>query len=514
MQDKQLDRARKPNILFITSDQQRADCYGFAGRKVKTPHLDQMAREGTHFSACITPNVVCQPARASILTGLLPMTHGVSDNGIDLSAEIGGRGMAGSLSRAGYATGFIGKAHFSSYFTFKPTGTPECFDSSPDFRPDWIGPYMGFDHVEMMLLGHNRYLPSRPPRGQHYERWYHADGLGEERDRLYNTHLPPESGTPQTFHSALPMAWHNTTWVGNRAIDYIRDNQAKPFCLWASFPDPHHPFDAPEPWGRLHDPEEVDLPLHRTRDLERRPWWHRASLENEPQLPAHLKKLREEFSRIPELNDAQLRQLIANYYGMIALIDHNVGRILIALRDFGLADNTIVVYSSDHGEWLGDHGLVLKGPMMYDGLLRVGLIARGPGVPAGKVSAQPVSTLDLLPTFLDYAGASALGAVHGSSLRPLIEGDATRDFALNEWDMRSGRCGVPLDLRTVRTAGQRLTLEKVTGTGELYDLVDDPHEMVNRFDDPGYAKVRKELEAMIDTRPDDALPQMEPVGTA
>jgi arylsulfatase A-like enzyme len=514
MEDGKNGATRKPNILFITSDQQRGDCFGFEGRMVKTPHLDQMAREGTRFSACITPNVVCQPARASILTGLLPKTHGVSDNGIDLSAETGGNGMAGALARAGYATGFIGKAHFSSYFTFKPTGTPECFESSAQYAPDWTGPYMGFERVEMMLLGHNRYPPRQPPQGQQYEHWYYADGYGEERNRLYNTHLPPESDTPQTFHSALPVAWHNSTWVGNRTIDFIRDNHEKPFCVWASFPDPHHPFDAPEPWGRLHDPEEVELPQNRIRDFDRRPWWHRASLENEPQLPAHLKKLREEFSRIPQLSDAQLRQLIANYYGMISLIDHNVGRILTALRDCGQAENTLVVYSSDHGDWLGDHGLVLKGPMMYDGLLRVGLIARGPGVPAGKVSPEPVSTLDLLPTFLDYAGASALNRFHGSSLRALIEGNATRDFAFNEWDMREGRCGVPLDLNTVRTHTLRMTMEKNTGTGELYDLANDPHEMVNLFDDAGYRRQRQELEAMIASRPNDAPPQMAPVGTA
>ena len=508
------DQARKPNILLITSDQQRADCYGFEGRKVKTPHLDQMAREGTRFSACITPNVVCQPARASILTGLLPKTHGVSDNGIDLPAQTGALGFSAALAQAGYATGFIGKAHFSSYFTFKPTGTPECFESSADFPADWVGPYMGFEHVEMMLLGHNRYLPSKPPRGQHYERWYHADGKGDEKNRLYSTELPPPTGTPQTFHSGLPVAWHNSTWVGNRSIDFIREHRGEPFCLWASFPDPHHPFDAPEPWSRLHDPEEVDLPPHRRRDFERRPWWHRASVENEPQLPPEMKKLREEFSRIPELSDAQLRQLIANYFGMISLIDHNVGRILKALEDYGLADNTIVIYTSDHGEWLGDHGLVLKGPMMYDGLLRVALVVRGPGVPAGKVSPHPVSTLDLAPTFLDYGKAAALGPANGASLRPMIEGDASRDFAFNEWDMRAGRCGVPLDLRTVRTRTHRLTLEANTGTGELYDLVNDPQEMDNLFDDPGCASLRRELEDMIAARPDDAKPQLQQVGTA
>ncbi|MBM3480255.1 MAG: sulfatase, partial [Alphaproteobacteria bacterium] len=140
---------RKPNILLITSDQQRGDCYGFEGRKVRTPHLDMMAAAGTRFSACITPNVVCQPSRASILTGLLPRTHGVRDNGIDLEEGVAAHGFASVFARAGWRTGFIGKAHFSTFHTFEPTGRPECRSSSQDFAADWCGPYMGFQHVEM-----------------------------------------------------------------------------------------------------------------------------------------------------------------------------------------------------------------------------------------------------------------------------------------------------------------------------------------------------------------------------
>ena len=121
---------KKTNILFITSDQQRGDCYGFEGRRVKTPHLNEMAQRGTRFQACITPNLVCQPSRASILTGLLPRTHGVSDNGIDLPTAVGERGFAGTLSHAGYQTALIGKAHLSSAQTFAPTGTPECHEST------------------------------------------------------------------------------------------------------------------------------------------------------------------------------------------------------------------------------------------------------------------------------------------------------------------------------------------------------------------------------------------------
>ena len=170
--------ARRPNFLLITSDQQRADCYGFRGRKVKTPHLDRMAADGTHFSQCITPNVVCQPSRASILTGLLPLSHGAIDNGIDLDERLGETGFAGTLANAGYKSAFIGKTHFATKGTFHPTGKPECQYSSTEFPEDWFGPYMGFDHMEMMVNGHfhKKRNPVMPPTGQHFERWYYGHG--------------------------------------------------------------------------------------------------------------------------------------------------------------------------------------------------------------------------------------------------------------------------------------------------------------------------------------------------
>jgi arylsulfatase A-like enzyme len=506
--------ARRPNILLITSDQQRADCYGFEGRQIKTPHLDRLARDGTRFSTCITPNVVCQPSRASILTGMLPSSHGVSDNGIDLPEATGLNGFASLLARSGYATGMIGKAHFATYLTFGPTGSPECIDSSADFGPNWTGPYMGFDRADMMLLGHNYWLPYKPPRGLQYEHWYHRDGRGDEKNAMYAGYAP-RTPTPQTYHSQLPEAWHNSTWVGDRTIDFMRAHKDEPFCAWASFPDPHHPFDAPEPWSLLHHPDEVDIPRHRTRDFDKRPWWHRAAMETVPKLSGDLLKMRSEYSRIPELSDAQLRELTANYYGMISLIDHNVGRMMIALQELGLDDNTIVIYTSDHGDWLGDHGLVLKGPMMYDGLLRVGLIMRGPGIEAGRVIDDPVSTVDLSSTITDYGGVAAQAHPDSVSLRPLLEGDATRDFAYNEWDLRAGRVGVAMDLRTVRTKRYRMTCELKSEAGELYDLQEDPDEMVNRYDDAAYAGVRKELQDMIaSSRSGVPMPQLPVVGTA
>jgi arylsulfatase A-like enzyme len=509
----------KPNILLITSDQQRADCFGFENPHVKTPHIDRMAREGTRFSACITPNLVCQPSRASILTGLLPLTHGVWDNGVDLDPSVGARGFSGALAASGYRTALIGKAHLSTKSTFAPTGTPECNKSQASYGPNWFGPYMGFQHVELCALGHmHRTRPLERPAVGHYERWLCTRGKDEEALELWKMDLGPAVGAAQTWSSALPSAWHNSTWIAERTIDYLaHHNPDKPFCLWASFPDPHHPFDCPEPWNRMYDPKSVVLPKHRSRDLERRPWWHKAVLEGKPQLadPA-MYKFRAEGSRVPDQTDEQLAHMTANYYGMISQIDHNVGRILEALEQSGLARDTLVVYTTDHGELLGNRGLYLKHPIPYEDLLRIGMVVRGPGVSAGRVVREPVSTLDLAATFHDYSDVAPARTLQSRSLRPFLQGqDATRDVAYSEWHVHASRCGVALKLRTVRTKTHKCTFELESGAGELYDLVNDPDEMTNRFDDPAYANIRKELHDMMRARPGEVQESLrEPVGMA
>ena len=175
-------------------------------------------------------------------------------------------------------------------------------------------------------------------------------------------------------------------------------------------PRPAPPFRLSEPWSRLPDPADADLPVHRRRTFEGRLWWHEQVLTAEPVGPKKNAELRKRYSRIEEQTDEQLREIIANTYGQIALIDHNVGCILIALEKANLARNTVVVYFSDHGDWLGDHGLIFKGPMHYERLLRVPLIARGPEIPVGKVIGDPVSTLDLATTMFDYSGTAPSSA--------------------------------------------------------------------------------------------------------
>jgi arylsulfatase A-like enzyme len=508
--------AKRPNILLITSDQHRPDCFGFAGRKIRTPYLDQLAADGTRFDCAITPNVLCQPARASILTGMLPLTHGVYDNQVHLDPAIGQRGWPARLTASGYDTAFIGKAHFGEDPRASEWGSPESREDSVNFPEDWHGPFMGFDYAELMILGHwHDLLPcEKPPHGQHFERWFwsHPDAWkkwGEDSQ----TGSSANYGTfaSQTWSSALPAEWHSTHWVTERTKAYLAEHQSsdQPFCLWASYPDPHHPFDCPEPWASLHRAEDVDISRSHQLDLDQRPWWHRAALERKPQGKSEKHRiLREQYSRMPAQSDAQLAEMTANYYNMIAFIDDGVGAILQQLESSGLADDTIVIFTSDHGELLGDHGLYLKGPMMYDKLLRVGMIMRGPGIKANAQIDDPISTMDLGATFCDWAQTQPDPDAQSQSLTPLLSGEANREWAYNEWNLAPARVGVELQLRTIRTADARLTVDLISGEGELYDLSSDPDEMHNLWNQPQASALQQQLLGYVEQRPGPIMEQL------
>ena len=509
-----------PNILFVTTDQQRRDCYGFRGRGVKTPNLDILAARGTDFINCITPSPVCQPARAAILTGLLPFSNGAADNGIDLDETIAEAGFAAHLTRSGYQTGLVGKAHFSTKATFSPTGRAECASSSADFNQDWTGPYMGFEYVELAMFG--KWFPGReplrPPNGQHFERWFFDAEDGDLGYDLWRSETRPKTGAHQTWNSALPVAKHPTSWIGDRSIDFIKNrDKDRPFMLWASFGDPHHPFDCPEPWASLHDPATVELPEHFELDLEKRPWWHKAALEGEPKLnDPVLKNFRKSGTRVLNQTEEQLRDMTANYYGMISLIDHNLGRILVTLEEEGELENTYVFFTSDHGDFLGDHGLFLKGPMLYEGLINVGMIAAGPGIPTGQVEDHVISTLDLAPTFAEIASAEGPAAWQGYSLLPLISGNHTAprlDHVFCEWRVGESRCGVPLRLTCVHDGQFKLTYDEFSEIGELYHLESDPNEMHDLWSDAASRSHRSRLMKILVNRRVNALKEFaEPVG--
>jgi len=497
---------KRPNILIISADSHRYDCLGVAGRKVKTPNLDALAKSGVRFGSCITPSVACQPARASILTGQLCRTHGLHDDGLDLDPSIGEQGFAGTLSAAGYDTSLFGKAHFSNYHPKAPSGTPECALSSSKYDPDWNGPYMGFEHVELTLENNSNFAPEKPPRGQHYERYFHAGNEGEKKLANYRSGQNTSDNSKICWPSGLAPAHHSTTWTADRAIEWMRHgrNTDKPFCSWISFADLKHPWDCPEPWASLHAPNQIDLPTHRHLETASLPWWYRAALGREGSAQGTLPENAKQPGGAVRQSDNELRNIIANAYGKIAFIDDQIGRVLNNLAELGLAENTHVFYLSDHGDWLGEHGLTLKGPMFYDCHMRVPLIWRGPGVPQNRVNYEPVSTLDLSPSLMDLTEVDARLSQHGESLKSVLNGKS-REFAMCEWELLADRVDKKVSLRSVRTRTYKLTKDMKHGHGELYDLLADPNETNNLFNHPDCSDIRMRLESFLMSRTGDEL---------
>ncbi len=486
------------NVLLITTDQQRADSLGCYGNPLgATPRLDALAAEGTRFSHARTQHVLCQPARASILTGTYPSTHGVTGNGTDLGADNGDRSLATLLHDAGHQTALFGKAHFATTFPFYPTGQIESVEGSARVAPDWAGPYFGFDHAEMILFGHNLRIADLmgqwswafgpPPFGLHYAQYLFRDGpeKGYERLRL----MQPEAAGAQwdhtqTWRNALPEEDHPTTWVADRAVEWLR-NVHEPFFAWVSFTDPHHPQDPPAPWCDRYSAADA---------LEVVPEIHEGELENKPPLHAFfsngMRGRPMEWANPGggTYTREELATMNASYYGMVAQLDHAIGRVLDALAERGMADDTIVVMTADHGEFMGEHQLIFKGPFGYDSLLRVPLIVRGPGFEAGAVVDEPVGTMDIAPTALDALGHEVPKWMEG---RPLLDGPREHHLAENDFDIITW-----MPMRTLTTRRYKLHRYLEQPWGELYDLQEDPGELVNRYDDPEYASVRDDMMAL------------------
>ncbi|HZP40508.1 MAG TPA: sulfatase-like hydrolase/transferase [Candidatus Binatia bacterium] len=490
------------NVLLVTTDQQRADTLGAYGSRLEaTPHLDRFAAAGVRFDLCRTQNPYCQPSRATILTGRYPSSHGVHSNGVDFPAAEVGTTLSATLAAAGWTTAFRGKAHFASTYPRTPTGALESVEGSAAVPADWRGPYMGFTDLELVLFGHHIHPGSGrtpehwgpPPRGLHYARFLFRDGeeAGRRRLRLMgeDAALRP-SPAPETWASALPEEDHPTTWVADRTIDFLRTvDRRRPWFCWTSFTDPHHPMDPPAPWCDRYRAADMTVPARHPEEFDRKPPFHRlwAGGLPEPMRWANPGGMR--------LTDRELAEMMAGYYGMVAQLDHAVGRVLAALAETGQADDTLVVVTTDHGELLGDHQLLFKGPLHYDGLLRVPLLVRGPGVRPGVVGA-PVGTIDLAPTILDLVGLPIPATVEGRSLRPFLAGGSEdREWVLTENDHEMG---LPMYLRTLTTERWVLTRwDTLPGVGELYDRRNDPGELENRWDDAACAGVRRDLLALL-----------------
>jgi arylsulfatase A-like enzyme len=479
------------NVLLITTDQHNARTIGTYGSPMgATPRLDALAAGGTTFTRARTQNPFCQPARATILTGQHPSTHGCIRNGCDLPPDAAEQSVATVLGRQGWDTALFGKAHFASYFPDYPTGSPESVADSALVPEDWFGPYFGFDHVELTCDTHNiRIAPGAgqwnwgfgpAPMGLHYGRYLFRDGRRAGVERLRR--MQPEAAGriwdhTQTWHNQLEEIDHPTTWTADRAIAWLGEpsRSDRPFFAWVSFGDPHHPFDPPSPWFERYRPEDMVevLPPFDPTELEGKPPMHRSFSRGFRGTPFEWAN-----PGWSTLTDEERLGILAAYHGMVAMLDHHIGRVIDAAPD-----DTLVVFTADHGDFLGEHGLMLKGPIHYEALVRVPLIVAGPGFEAGVVRDDPVGTIDLAPTITDAEWFEGV---------PL--GTASRDHVLTEDDIVDG-----MSFRTLTTRQWRITVDLGNPDGgELYDLVDDPGERVNLWADPARRSVRDELWAELD----------------
>ena len=488
---------KKPNIVFICTDQQRFDSLGCTGNPLaRTPHLDAIAAKGVRFTHHSAPCPICSPSRASIFTGLYPRNHGLTINGMALDPGL--PTLPGQLMQAGYRTHGVGKHHLQPILAPAEYAMPEsaAFWSGKD-ADAWTGPYYGFQDVAFVIGEADQSANC----GGHYAHWlrtHHPEAVSLLASEA--ALAPKPSDLDEIWQSAIPAGLHYNSWITDRAVEFI-DSVDDPFFLYVSYPDPHHPFAPPRPYCDMFIPDKMPLPRVVPGELSRMPAYYQdiSSPGQSGFLDAYWGSTEDAeqgfLLQTKGLCEASLRTAIAHTYGMVTMIDDGVGRLMAALQRRGLETDTLIIFTSDHGELLGDHGLLHKGPPAYRQTREVPLLVKGPGIPAGQVSQALTSHIDLMPTLLDMVGSPlSTHGVDGQSLSPLFRDECieVRDAVYSEYHPRSSN--TRLYNQTIQTQQWRLTLYPESSEwGELFDLENDPYEHSNLFAEPRYAPIIRKL---------------------
>ncbi len=484
--------ADKPlNILLITSDQQHYSTLGVVNDRIQTPALDRLCKEGMRFDRAYCPNPTCTPTRATVLTGLYPSQHGAWSLGTKLMENVPTVG--DRFRRAGYDTSLIGKAHFQPLTSTDKYSSLESYPilHDLDYWRNFHGPWYGFEHVETARMhGDESHV------GQHYAIWMEEKGLTNWRDYFAIDSKRGEKDYDQDGHWTLPQEYHYTTWTAERTIARIEKCAAedKPFFCWSSFHDPHPPYIVPEPWASMYDPEDMQPgslvpgehesnPLHfqLTQDAQGREKLNELYWEDQGMHGFH-----------SHLSDEQWRKKsMAIYYGMTSFMDQQIGRILEALDRTGQAENTLVVFSTDHGHFLGQHGLIAKGPFHYEDMIRIPFIVRWPGkTPPGQVSQAIQNLVDLPQTFLTAAGLEEPAEMAGVNQTETWTGAGEA----RNWSITENRHTFKnVHLRTYVNQRYKITVYRSLDEGELFDLEEDPRELNNLWSDPSAVRLKASL---------------------
>lgn len=457
----------KPNIVIFCTDHQRADFLSCAGHPmIKTPNLDKLAERGVRYENLYVQSTVCMPSRASILTGTYTCRHGVNDNGYDLPTSK--RTIADVLSDNGYHTMAVGRTHVI------------CTQPRPEYPKSGFYGFQQCTHAQV-------YCGNTDPDND-YLAWIRAEHP-EYYDAIAFANEHCENDMPGS-HTDVPEELSLNSWVVDRSLDYIKEHNNKaseqPFMLWAGTWDPHGPYRAPEPWGSMYDPEDIQVPPQIEeeyqaypqvlKDLAMRKWWRDPSVSLE----------------------TVWKKTIAMYMGMISHIDDQIGRMLDGLDKMGILDNTIFLLTSDHGDMMGEHWFGQKRIFFYDGALKVPGIMAGPGLPQDKVLDGLAESIDLMPTLLDLAGVDTPPLVQGKSWKPVLDGAdmVIHDDVYTDFQYHKNPCGTPDEGRNEHTFSiydgrYRIVYFKNRPYGQLFDFANDPDNHINRWDDPDYADVKQ-----------------------
>ncbi|HLR62137.1 MAG TPA: sulfatase-like hydrolase/transferase [Lentibacillus sp.] len=479
----------KPNILLVTTDQQHFNTIGAFNPEISTPNLDRLVQEGTTFQRAYCPNPTCTPSRASIITGQYPSQHGAWTLGTKLLED---RHTAGEdFLKNGYQTALVGKAHFQPTAETEEYRSLESYPLLSDlaFWENFEENYYGFDHVELARNHTNEHLV-----GQHYALWMEEKGCKNWRDYFL---APTGSMDPATKHKwGIPEAYHYNTWIAERTNalveNYVEDDQN--FFLWSSFFDPHPPYLVPEPWDEMYDPEQLTLPDVKVDEHSQNPPHFQLTQEEDPDFSSYKESgfAIHGYHKHAGISAGEQKKNMATYYAMVSMVDKYVGKILDKLDELKISDNTIVVFTSDHGHLFGQHGLHYKGGFHYEDLVKVPFIVRYPGqVPAGKVSDAIQSLVDLSPTFLDFCEIPVPDHMTGVSQKAVWLGkkESARDHAICEFHHEP----TTIHQKTYVDSRYKITVYYKQSYGELFDLQTDPDERNNLWDNPDYEKLKSEM---------------------
>jgi arylsulfatase len=475
---------------MIYTDQHRCDglsCYG--NGLLQTPNLDRIAAGGVLCENAFVANCVCSPSRASVATGRYPSAHGLKSNGLQLPADE--LTFQEILRQQGYGTASVGKIHLAGVNSPLEENSPESAAFWQAGRT-FPSPCYGFETVRLANHSHRA--------DGHYGEYLQAAGPRLSELLTQERALARPTGAPSSWQSAIPEEHHCSTWIADESLSLLEDyaQGSKPFCMQVSFPDPHFPYCPPAPYCHQYDPADVPMPRRTV-----------AEISGSPHLRFRMERLSKSLGfPVTDITESQVREIIAHTYGMISLVDRNVGRILDRLEELGLADNTLVVFLADHGEHLGDHWLIYK-CSEYDELIRVPLLWRLPGrFDAGRRLQGLVSHIDIAPTILDTLGVEIPLAMQGQSYTQALCG---KDWDGREWIMVEGDDTRSNSFsRTLRTPRYRFTRYPDRGEGELYDLQEDPNEFRYVYEDPAYEAVKNELTLQL---LDASLQSLDPLPT-